>query len=90
MPEFDNTNRGAMFKNNEKRDGRSPDYRGTLNVNGAEFWISGWIKTAGAKAKNPGSKFMSVSVQPKEQDGPSLADVRVKHDEMGPDEDIPF
>ena len=65
--QYDNTNRGAMFKNNDKRDDRSPDYRGTLDVDGNEYWISGWIKTAGAAAKNPGAKFLSVSIQPKDE-----------------------
>jgi hypothetical protein len=28
MSDFDNTNRGALFKNNDKTDEQQPDYRG--------------------------------------------------------------
>lgn len=61
MTEYDNTNRGALFKNDRKESANHPDYRGSINVNGTEFWLSAWIKE-GQKGK-----FMSLSVQPKEQ-----------------------
>lgn len=62
MSDYDNTNSGALFKNDRKETDKHPDYRGTLNVNGVEFWVSSWIKTSKA-----GAKFMSLSVQPKER-----------------------
>ena len=57
---YDNTNRGALFKNDRKEQENHPDYTGKLNVNGVEFWMSAWIKE-GQKGK-----FMSLSVKPKE------------------------
>ncbi len=57
---YDNTNSGALFKNEKQKD-THPDYRGTINVNGVDFWISAWIKSSKA-----GQKYMSLSVQPKE------------------------
>jgi hypothetical protein len=54
-------NTGILFRNNRKQSDASPDYTGTLNVGGAEYQISGWIKQ-GAKAK-----FMSLSVRPKNE-----------------------
>ena len=58
---FDNTNSGALFKNDKDGKESRPDYKGTLNVNGTDYWISAWIKSSKA-----GSKYMSLSVQPKE------------------------
>ena len=58
--EYDNTNRGVLFKNEDKQQDSHADYRGQLNVNGQEFWLDAWIKTSKA-----GKKFMSVSVKPK-------------------------
>jgi hypothetical protein len=61
---FDNRDRGALFRNDKKLDGdddRLPDYGGTIDVAGAKFWINGWIKTS-----KTGSKFLSLSVKPKE------------------------
>jgi hypothetical protein len=59
--QYDNTNRGVLFKNDRKEKDTHADYKGTINVNGEEMWLSAWIKD-GQKGK-----FMSLSVQPKEQ-----------------------
>lgn len=62
--QYDNTNSGAFFKNDKKTTANHPDYRGQINVEGVEYWISGWIKPTKA---DPSKRFMSLSVQPKEQ-----------------------
>ncbi len=61
--QYDNTNSGALFKNDRKQSERHPDYRGSVNVGGREYWLSAWIK----EGRN--GKFMSLSVQPKDQQG---------------------
>jgi uncharacterized protein (DUF736 family) len=60
--QYDNSNRGGLFKNDDKQQDNHPDYKGSLNVNGVDFWISGWLKTS----EKTGKKFMSLSVKPKE------------------------
>ena len=60
--EFDNTNRGAIYKNEKKEEAKHPDMSGTLNVNGTEYWISGWKKTSKA-----GTGFISLSIRPKQE-----------------------
>jgi hypothetical protein len=60
--EFDNTNRGVLFSERDKKtkdDDR--DYSGSINIGGAEYWLSAWIKTS-----KKGTKFLSLSVKPKE------------------------
>jgi hypothetical protein len=86
MPAYDNTDSGALFKNDRKTDPKQPDYTGSLNVDGTDYWLSGWIKTAGPMARNAGSKFLSVAVTPKEvtaNGGGNRAPVDY-------DDDIPF
>jgi uncharacterized protein (DUF736 family) len=62
MAEFDNTNSGALFKNDKKTKESQPDYKGNINVDGTEYWISAWIKTSRA-----GQKFMSLALTPKDE-----------------------
>ena len=59
--EYDNTNRGVLFKNDRKESDNHPDYTGKIDVDGDEYWLSAWIKT-GKKGK-----FMSLSVKPRDE-----------------------
>jgi hypothetical protein len=80
--EFDNTDRGALFKNSDQREGKQdPDYRGTLNVGGTEFWINAWLKTS-----KKGVPYLSLSVKPK--DAPKNATAKSAADDMN--DLIPF
>lgn len=56
--QYDNSNRGALFKAREKKGENSPDYTGKLNVGGKDYDLSAWIKTSKA-----GEKYMSLSVR---------------------------
>ena len=58
---YDNTNRGALFKNTDKTEEKHADYRGEVNVNGDEFWLNAWLKTS-----KKGTKFLSLSLKPKQ------------------------
>lgn len=60
--QYDNTNRGALFKNDRKEKDTHPDLKGTINIDGVEYWLSGW-----SKVTQKGDKMLSLSVSPKEQ-----------------------
>lgn len=64
MTTFSNENRGTLFTNDKKEQDNHPDFNGSLNVGGTEYWISGWKK----KSKE-GKGFLSLSVKVK-QDAP--------------------
>lgn len=61
--EFDNTNSGVLFKNQQKDTDKHPDYTGKINVNGKEFRLAAWIKEGKA------GKFMSLKVSEMNQNG---------------------
>lgn len=60
--DYDNTNSGAVFPNNNKQSDRSPDYKGTLDANGTEYWVSAWVKTS-----RNGIDYLSISLTEKEE-----------------------
>lgn len=64
---YDNTNKGALFRNHDKGEETHPDYKGYVNINGEEYWLSGWINEAGPNARKlkPGEKFLSLKADPK-------------------------
>jgi hypothetical protein len=83
MNETKYPNSGALFKNNRKREGqKDPDYSGSLNCDGKDYWLSAWIKD-GHQGKG---KFMSISLKPKEKAQATPA-AQPENDE---DDDVPF
>ena len=58
--QYDDTNRGVLFKNDRKELDNHPDYKGSINVDGVDYWLSAWIK------ESQKGKFMSMSVKPKD------------------------
>lgn len=61
--EYDNTNRGAIFRNNRKTTDKHPDMTGKINVDGKDYWLSGWT----AHKRNDGEKYLQLSVTPVEE-----------------------
>lgn len=90
MADYDNTNSGILSRNDRKEKDTHPDFKGSINIEGREFWLSGWIKT---KKDNSG-KFFNLSVKPKdEQPAPQQRPAAPKQagggfDDM--DDDLPF
>ena len=64
---YDNTNSGLLVKNDKQGNESRPDYRGSINVDGREYWLSAWIKQGRDGTKLAGQKYMSMSVKPKDE-----------------------
>ena len=60
---MDNTNRGAIWPNKKKEKDTHPDFTGSLNVDGVEFWVNAWKRKEGAPSNAPS---LSFTVRPKE------------------------
>jgi len=55
--EYDNTNRGSIWKNEKKETDKHPDFTGSLNVEGVEYWVSAWKRKPDAKENAPALSF---------------------------------
>jgi len=75
MAEFDNTNRGSLFIQENKQTEKSPDFSGNLNVEGKEYRLSAWKKTS-----KTGKKFLSVSISEPQTTGSAPAKSTTKDD----------
>ena len=90
MSDYDDTNTGVLFREDEKQTERHPDMKGKINVEGKWYWLSGWKKVG----KNSGKAFLSLSVTPQEgaSRGAKAAagiEAEVRQQPVGEDE-IPF
>lgn len=98
---YDNTNRGAIFRNTKKEKETHPDYTGTINVEGVEYFIDGWLKETktepkkkffsfSLKRKNKQSGHQSAPQQQRQQPPPQRRPPPPPIDDTPSEEDIPF
>ena len=78
---YDNTNKGALFKNKQKEAAEHPDYQGRINAAGLDYWLSAWLQTS-----KKGEKYMSLSI--KLMDEPTTLAPEPLADEL--DDALPF
>ncbi len=69
---YDNTNSGMLARNDKKKTEKHPDFTGSINVDGVDYWLSAWMREGKKGGKMAGKKYFSLSVSPK------------KHAEEGP------
>lgn len=62
MSQYDNRNRFVLFKNDDKKEDKDPDYSGTFtDEDNQEYFIDGWI----GESKTSGKKMLSGRVKKK-------------------------
>jgi single-stranded DNA-binding protein len=92
MTQYDNTNRGQIWGNDKKESERHPDFKGDINVDGKEYWLSAWKRKPDA---NPKAPALSFSVQAKDaQQAQQAPQAQAAPSQAAPmddfDDDIPF
>jgi len=83
--QYDNTNKGVLFINDRKERDTHPDRKGSINIDGKEYWLSGWDKQTSR------GDTISLSVQPKEGSTVSQkTQANVAPEGNFQDDDLPF
>jgi hypothetical protein len=62
MPHYDITNKGAIWTNSRKQSDTHPDFTGSLNVEGKEYYVSAWRK----EPNGDRSPVLSFSIKAKD------------------------
>lgn len=72
---YDNSEKGVLFVNEQKTElaeekdtTKWADYKGSAEVDGVEYWVSGWRKEV-KTGKHAGEKMLSLAFTKKEEKG---------------------
>jgi uncharacterized protein (DUF736 family) len=78
---------GSLFKNDRKEKDTHADYRGSVLIDGSEYWLDAWINES-----NSGTKYMSLKFKLKDQQQPSNGQRRPQPAAFDTDldDDVPF
>ncbi len=84
---YDNNNRGSVWKNDDKASDKHPDFKGSLIVDGKEYWVSAGRRKEGA---NPKAPALSFAVKLKEQINRNPEPPKDFKEAAPFDDDLPF
>lgn len=56
MSQYDNNLTGVLFKNDKGDNEKRPDYKGSAEIEGVQYWVSAWIRDT-AKGKCLSMKY---------------------------------
>ena len=56
MTVYDNNLTGVLFKNDKQGNEKRPDYKGSAEIEGVQYWVSAWVRDT-AKGKCLSMKY---------------------------------
>jgi hypothetical protein len=62
MSDYDNNNRGAVWRNEKKATDRHPDFTGKATIDGVDYYVSAWKRGPDDNPKAPALRFSVTPV----------------------------
>ena len=64
-----NENSGSLWHNENKKSEKSPDFLGSVTINGIRYSLSGWNKIVQKEGQNKGKNFLSLLASEYQENG---------------------
>lgn len=83
--DYDNTNSGMLARNKRKEKDTHPEYTGSINADGVEYWMSAWVKVGKPGSKLDGEKYFSIAITRKDAppgNSKGMPDLSEKFDDL--------
>lgn len=61
MSQYDNNMTGVLFVNDKQGNEKRPDWKGSAEIDGVNYWVSGWARSS------PKGELISLKLEKKEQ-----------------------
>lgn len=87
---YDNINSGMLARNENRKTDKHPEYSGSINVEGVDYWVSAWVNEGKPGGKMEGKKYFSIKINRKEQSGGSSVSRPAPTGFRDDFDDIPF
>ena len=62
MSNYDNNQKGAIWKNEKREKDTHPHFKGNATIEGVEYYVSAWKRDDNAKPNSPALKFSFTKV----------------------------
>lgn len=87
--QYDNTNTGILARNENRKTDDHPEFTGSINVEGVDYWVSAWINEGRPGGKMEGKKYFRLKINRKDAPRAAAKPVSKSYD-PDLDDDIPF
>jgi len=84
---YDNTNSGMLARNKRKEKDTHPDFSGSINADGVDYWMSAWVNEGKPGSKMEGQKYFSIKINRKDSQIGASGPSHVINSDF---DDIPF
>ena len=87
---YDDSDRGAIWKNERKERDTQPDFTGNAIIDGVDWWVSGWKREPGANPASPALRLSFRRKQPVAESSPPVGQAAKLSPAVEFDDGIPF